>query len=216
MTRVLQLLALSRLALCSGYSLTAACPPSRIHMPVPALACSPYMQLADEAAPPEGAAVQPAAEADASAADDFTEDLLDALAADETPMGEVDSSMPAVFVKSDNPAEMLDPRVAYVNEQAVEALRTKYKLHANDVGSAQVQIAVLTARIQYMTTHMQQNKKDYASLRGLTRMVTRRRKLLEYLLKHDLPEFKRITAELGIRTNQLLKPKLGGARGRRV
>jgi small subunit ribosomal protein S15 len=79
-----------------------------------------------------------------------------------------------------------------------------------------VQIAVLTARIGYMTTHMQQNKKDYASLRGLTAMVTRRRKLLEYLLKEDLAEFKRITAELGIRTSQLLKPKLAGARGRRV
>merc|ERR1712087_787338 len=146
---------------------------------------------------------------DASA--DFTEDLLDALAADESPLGEIDASMPAVFVKSENPTEVLEPRVAYVNEQAVMAIRNKYKLHENDVGSAQVQVAVLTARIQYMTTHMQQNKKDYASLRGLTRMVTRRRKLLEYLLKHDLPEFKRITSDLGIRTNQLLKPKLGGA-----
>ena len=47
-------------------------------------------------------------------------------------------------------------------------------------------------------------------------MVTRRRKLLEYLLGEDLSEFKRLTSELGIRTNQLLKPKLGGARGRRV
>merc|ERR1712032_255356 len=111
---------------------------------------------------------------------------------------------------------MGEPQTSYVNYNLVEDMRAKYKLHANDVGSAQVQIAVLTARIQYMTTHMQQNKKDYASLRGLTRMVTRRRKLLEYLLKHDLPEFKRITSDLGIRTNQLLKPKLGGARGRRV
>ena len=46
--------------------------------------------------------------------------------------------------------------------------------------------------------------------------VTRRRKLLEYLLREDLPEFKRVTSELGIRTNQLLKPKLAGARGRRI
>jgi len=80
----------------------------------------------------------------------------------------------------------------------------------------QVQVAVLTARIAYMTKHMQENKKDYASLRGLTRMVTRRRKLLEYLLREDLDEFKRITSDLGIRTRQLLKPKLSGARGRRV
>ena len=92
----------------------------------------------------------------------------------------------------------------------------RYALHENDTGSAQVQVAVLTARIAYMTKHMQENKKDYASLRGLTAMVTRRRKLLEYLLREDLPEFKRLTTELGIRTNQLLKPKLSGARGRRL
>ena len=50
---------------------------------------------------------------------------------------------------------------------------------------------------RYLTEHMQNNKKDYASLRGLTAMVTRRRKLLEFLLREDLPEFKRITSELG-------------------
>ena len=92
----------------------------------------------------------------------------------------------------------------------------RYKLHENDSGSAQVQVAVLTARIAYMTKHMATNKKDYASLRGLTAMVTRRRKLLEWLLREDLNEFKRITSELGIRTNQLLKPKVSGARGRRI
>ena len=47
-------------------------------------------------------------------------------------------------------------------------------------------------------------------------MVTRRRKILEFLLKTDIEEFKRLTSELGIRTNQLLKPKLSGARGRRL
>ena len=216
MVRMLQLVALIGLTICSGYVLVPMCPAVRLHTdaPVPAPACLPRMQLAGEM-PLGDAPAAEASDADASAADDFTEDLLDALAADESPLGEIES-VPAVFVKAENPAEALDPRVAYVNEQAVEALRNKYKLHENDVGSAQVQIAVLTARIQYMTTHMQQNKKDYASLRGLTRMVTRRRKLLEYLLKHDLPEFKRITSDLGIRTNQLLKPKLGGARGRRV
>uniref|UniRef100_X5CVA9 30S ribosomal protein S15 n=1 Tax=Tisochrysis lutea TaxID=1321669 RepID=X5CVA9_9EUKA len=121
----------------------------------------------------------------------------------------------AVFVKSENP-EVLEPRVAYTNFQSVEEMRQKYRLHASDTGSAQVQIAVLTARIQYMTAHMQKNKKDYASLRGLTAMVVRRRKLLEYLLREDLDEFNRITSELNIRTNQLMKPKLQGARGRRT
>merc|ERR1711988_817340 len=102
------------------------------------------------------------------------------------------------------------------NSLSVEDMRNKYKLHENDTGSSQVQIAVLTARIAYMTKHMESNKKGYSSLRGLTAMVTRRRKLLEYLLREDLAEFKRLTSELGIRTNQLLKPKLSGARGRRI
>jgi len=144
---------------------------------------------------------------------DFTEDLLDALAADDSPLSEMDAN--PVFVKNDD-ADALEPMPSYSNMMSVEAAKAKYRLHENDCGSTQVQVAVLTARIQYMTKHMQANKKDYASLRGLNAMVTRRRKLLEYLLKEDLAEFKRITSELGIRTNQLLKPKLAGARGRRV
>ena len=142
----------------------------------------------------------------------FTEDLLDALAADE-PLPAMDTG--GVFVTAEG-AEELEPMPSYTNHRTVEEARQKYKTHDTDTGSVQVQVAVLTARIAYMTKHMQDNKKDYASLRGLTAMVTRRRKLLEYLLREDLPEFKRVTAELGIRTNQLLKPKLAGARGRRV
>jgi len=163
----------------------------------------------------EGAAETATPEAPAAAEEavsDFTEDLLDALTADDEPL-EFDE--PAQFVKGAEGVE-LSPLQGWTNEQAVEVLRSKYALHENDTGSSQVQIAVLTARIAYMTKHMQENKKDYASLRGLTAMVTRRRKLLEYLLREDVSEFKRLTSELGIRTNQLLKPKLGGARGRRV
>ena len=160
------------------------------------------------------AAPAPAAE---EAVSDFTEDLLEALTTDDEPL--VDFDEPAQFFEKGAVGEGIDALEAqgsWKNEQAVEALRAKYALHETDTGSSQVQIAVLTARIAYMTKHMQENKKDYASLRGLTAMVTRRRKLLEYLLREDFPEFKRLTSELGIRTNQLLKPKLGGARGRRV
>jgi len=164
---------------------------------------------ADAAAAPEPAAPAAAAEA----VSDFTEDLLEALTADDEPL--VDYDEPAQFVKGASGVQ-LEPLGSWSNQQAVETLRAKYALHENDTGSSQVQIAVLTARIAYMTKHMQENKKDYASLRGLTQMVTRRRKLLEYLLREDVGEFKRLTSELGIRTNQLLKPKLGGARGRRV
>jgi len=142
---------------------------------------------------------------------DFTEDLLDALSTDEVGFEE----QPATFHKGAEGVE-LAAMPSFVNMQSVEAMRSRYALHENDSGSSQVQIAVLTARIAYMTKHMETNKKDYSSLRGLTAMVTRRRKLLEYLLREDLGEFKRLTSELGIRTNQLLKPKLQGARGRRV
>ena len=162
------------------------------------------MQEGGDAAPAAGAS---------DATSDFTEDLLEALTTDDEPLADFDE--PAQFVKGAEGVQ-LESLGSYTNEQAVMALRSKYALHENDTGSSQVQIAVLTARIAYMTKHMQNNKKDYASLRGLTAMVTRRRKLLEYLLREDVGEFKRLTSELGIRTNQLLKPKLGGARGRRV
>jgi len=188
----------------------AACAPATFAGARRSLIC---MQEGADAPAAEAAA--PAAPAAAEeAVSDFTEDLLDALTADDEPLVEFDE--PAQFVKGAEGVEPLTPLGSWSNEQAVEALRSKYALHENDTGSSQVQIAVLTARIAYMTKHMETNKKDYSSLRGLTAMVTRRRKLLEFLLREDLGEFKRLTSELGIRTNQLLKPKLQGARGRRV
>ena len=132
------------------------------------------------------------------AVSDFTEDLLEALTTDDEPL--VDFDEPAQFFEKGAVGEGIDAlesQGSWKNAQAVEALRAKYALHETDTGSSQVQIAVLTARIAYMTKHMQENKKDYASLRGLTAMVTRRRKLLEYLLREDFPEFKRLTSELG-------------------
>lgn len=201
------LLLTSGLAAVFGWTLCAS--PShaqRLQGGLQPRACGAVVMQEGEAAP--------TAEPESEAAADFTEELLDALAADEVPLSAMESQ-PA-FVKDDNPDETLEARVGYVNSQLVEEYREKYRLHESDSGSTQVQIAVLTARIAYMTTHMQQNKKDYASLRGLTRMVVRRRKLLEYLIREDFDEFKRITSELNIRTRQLLKPKLSGARGRRV
>jgi len=166
------------------------------------------MQAGDAAeAPPSEAAAE-----GGDAVSDFTEDLLEALTTEDEPLIEEE---PAVFAKGAEGVE-LESLPSFDNAASVDAMRSRYRLHENDTGSTQVQVAVLTARIAYMTKHMQTNKKDYASLRGLTAMVTRRRKLLEFLLSEDVGEFKRITSELGIRTNQLLKPKLGGARGRRV
>jgi len=201
---MLQSLVLSTLVAASGWvmSPTPACA-ARGLLSSPAVAArhAQFCMAEDGATAPV---------ADAAAAD-FTEDLLDALSTDDVGFTE----QPATFHKGADGVE-LQPMPSYVNLQSVEAIRKRYATHENDTGSSQVQIAVLTARIAYMTKHMETNKKDYSSLRGLTAMVTRRRKLLEYLLREDLSEFKRLTSELGIRTNQLLKPKLQGARGRRV
>jgi small subunit ribosomal protein S15 len=192
-------------------------PPAFLTRSTPATRAAVSVRMEEGAAPEEVAAPEVAEVAapaiDAGSVDDFTEDLLDALAADESPW---ETEQKPVLVGMDNPEESLEALPSYGNSLTVDEMRAKYKMHDGDTGSAQVQVAVLTARITYMTKHMQENKKDYASLRGLTRMVTRRRKLLEYLLREDLDEFKRITSDLGIRTRQLLKPKLSGARGRRV
>ena len=204
---MLQSVAIAGLVAVSGWVVSPVQRAACVQPRTAAVFCSPLM-MADEA--PAAAVAEGSAEPMA----DFTEDLLDALAADETPLSEMDGT--PVFVKAEGDVDALEPLGSYTNGVSVDELRAKYQLHENDSGSSQVQIAVLTARIAYMTKHMQENKKDYASLRGLSAMVTRRRKLLEYLLREDLPEFKRLTSELGIRTNQLLKPKLGGARGRRL
>jgi small subunit ribosomal protein S15 len=198
---LLQLLVVSCLSAASALVMFPACSAPRSAVAAAPAAC--WGLRMEEAAAPAGEAV-----------DDFTEDLLEALAADEVPLSSMETQVS--FVKSDNPAEVLEPRPAYTNDKEVEAVRQKYRLHASDTGSSQVQIAVLTARIQYLTSHMQKHKTDYASLRGLTAMVVRRRKLLEFLLREDTAEFNRITSELNIRTNQLMKPKLQGARGRRT
>uniref|UniRef100_A0A7S2FLC6 30S ribosomal protein S15 n=2 Tax=Haptolina brevifila TaxID=156173 RepID=A0A7S2FLC6_9EUKA len=202
---MLQALVVSTLVAASGWVVPA--PPCFAHGSAAAVARHPQFCMQEDAA--EGAAAVAAVAADQ--VNDFTEDLLDALSTDEVGFEE----QPATFYKAADGVE-LTAMPSFTNMQSVEAMRSRYALHENDTGSSQVQIAVLTARIAYMTKHMETNKKDYSSLRGLTAMVTRRRKLLEYLLREDLGEFKRLTSELGIRTNQLLKPKLQGARGRRV
>lgn len=71
--------------------------------------------------------------------------------------------------------------------------------HEGDTGSPEVQIAVLTQRIRELTTHLQANKKDFHSRRGLLKMVGKRRGLLNYLQKKDIERYRAIIAKLGIR-----------------
>ena len=74
-----------------------------------------------------------------------------------------------------------------------------FKVHDSDTGSADVQIALLTHRINHLTEHLQQFKKDHTSRRGLLRMVTRRRKLLDYLSRTSNDRYQQVIAKLKLR-----------------
>ncbi len=78
-------------------------------------------------------------------------------------------------------------------------LINKFQTHEGDTGSAEVQIALLTERITTLTDHFKTHKKDHHSRRGLLKMVSRRRKLLDYMKKHNVAGYKTIIGELGIR-----------------
>jgi small subunit ribosomal protein S15 len=75
----------------------------------------------------------------------------------------------------------------------------KYRTHATDTGSAQVQVAILTENINYLTDHFRAHAKDHHSRRGLLKMVGRRRRLLDYLKRTDLESYRKIIADLGLR-----------------
>lgn len=78
-------------------------------------------------------------------------------------------------------------------------LITKYRLHESDTGSPEVQIAILTERINYLTEHLKIHKKDHHSRRGLLKMVGQRRGLLNYLKDKDLSRYQQIIKSLNIR-----------------
>ena len=71
--------------------------------------------------------------------------------------------------------------------------------HEGDTGSPEVQVAILTARIQELTEHLKVHKKDNHSRRGLMKMVGKRRRLLDYLAKKDIERYRALIAKLGIR-----------------
>jgi small subunit ribosomal protein S15 len=75
----------------------------------------------------------------------------------------------------------------------------KYQLHDGDRGSAPVQIALLTARIDHLRSHFDAHKKDHHSRRGLLKMVGRRRRLLDYLRRTDIERYRELIADLGLR-----------------
>jgi small subunit ribosomal protein S15 len=75
----------------------------------------------------------------------------------------------------------------------------KHAQHATDTGSPEVQVALLTDRINHLTDHFKTHAKDHHSRRGLLKMVSRRRRLLKYLTNLDFGRYKKLVAELGLR-----------------
>ncbi|MDE3074804.1 MAG: 30S ribosomal protein S15 [Chloroflexota bacterium] len=75
----------------------------------------------------------------------------------------------------------------------------KYRTHEHDTGSAEVQVAVLTARINHLNEHLKKNIHDFHSRRGLLKMVGRRRRLLAYLGRKDVARYQKLIASLGLR-----------------
>ena len=80
-----------------------------------------------------------------------------------------------------------------------QAIIAEYGRTANDTGSPEVQVAILTARIKELTEHLKENPKDHHSRRGLLKMVGQRRGLLDYLKKTDIERYRSLIERLGIR-----------------
>jgi small subunit ribosomal protein S15 len=80
-----------------------------------------------------------------------------------------------------------------------QAVIEEYRLHENDTGSTETQVAVLTSRITELTQHLRSNNHDESTRRGLLKMVGRRRRLLRYLNSEDVNRYRAIIARLGLR-----------------
>ena len=80
-----------------------------------------------------------------------------------------------------------------------QAIIKEYQKDANDTGSADVQIALLTARIRHLTEHFKTHKKDHHSRRGLLKLVSQRKKLLSYIKSNDINSYANLISRLGIR-----------------
>lgn len=86
-----------------------------------------------------------------------------------------------------------------LSQQEKQQIIEKYRNHESDTGSPEVQIAILTERINYLTEHLKTHKKDHHSRRGLLKMVGQRRGLLNYLSKKDIQRYRAIIERLGLR-----------------
>lgn len=86
-----------------------------------------------------------------------------------------------------------------ITNETKAALVSQYGANATDTGKSEVQIAIFTTRIQELTGHLESHKKDHATRRGLIQLVSKRRKLLAYLMKTDIERYRNIIAALKLR-----------------
>lgn len=86
-----------------------------------------------------------------------------------------------------------------LNNESKRVIVEKYQVHETDTGSPEVQVAILTERITYLTEHFREHKKDHHSRRGLYKMIGRRRNLLTYLRKKDVNRYRELIQSLGLR-----------------
>ena len=87
----------------------------------------------------------------------------------------------------------------YLTKETKEKLFKKHGKDAKDTGSSEGQIALFTERINHLTGHLKQNRKDYNTERSLVKLVGKRRSLLDYLMKSDILRYRAIVKELGLR-----------------
>ena len=83
--------------------------------------------------------------------------------------------------------------------EAKLAVIKEYATHEGDTGSPEVQVAILTSRIQYLTDHLKEPKKDHHSRRGLLKLVGQRRNMLDYLRRKDIERYRSLIERLGLR-----------------
>ena len=86
-----------------------------------------------------------------------------------------------------------------LEKDAKAAVMAPHRKHETDTGSPQVQVAILTERINHLTEHLKVHKKDHHSRRGLLMLVGRRRRLLDYLKRNDVERYRALIAKLGLR-----------------
>ena len=86
-----------------------------------------------------------------------------------------------------------------ISKETKTAIIAEYKINENDTGSPEVQVAILTDRINSLTEHMKKNPKDFHSQRGLSKMVGHRKQLLNYLAKKDIERYRAVIKNLGLR-----------------